>query len=377
MKRRILIVSILGGIAVLALAGLFGAGRMKETRRGASEAEAATVGPGTAYADCANAAMVIVPEGALDAAKAYARRWVDDGKLLYIQDAAWSKEALGEALSIPLAQSSAYSPMPHIATAIFQAGGRYVFSYIYVQAGPAVAGNSDSAPFAATPEQIEALQALLPLEEGLESARTLWTEASLAPSLLDGAEGRPAQADALYADLVKMYDPVGVHLGDGLALQYVYERGQGLVNGRQMELFDVVTRFKVLPRPGNALQTYQGRLRCDLEGQQLLDFAILPPDAGEGAVLQLGGGKLPGGAWWNYTPDGQAVTTNGAPSWGYVDYCASPRALRHGDAWELQPGIRVAAGEAGQRGAFSRLTIPALGIFGQGGAYTLEVGEWF
>lgn len=103
LKRRILIVSILGGIAVLALAGLFGAGRMKETCRGASEAEAATVGPGTAYADCANAAMVIVPEGVLDAAKAYARRWVDDGKLLYIQDAAWSKEALGEALSIPLA----------------------------------------------------------------------------------------------------------------------------------------------------------------------------------------------------------------------------------------------------------------------------------
>lgn len=86
----------------------------------------------------------------------------------------------------------------------------------------------------------------------------------------------------------------------------------------------MVTRFKVLPRAGNALQIYQGRLRCDLEGQRLLDFAILSPDAGEASVLQLGGGKLPGGTWWEYVPDGQTVITNGAPSSGYADYCATP-----------------------------------------------------
>lgn len=72
------------------------------------------------------------------------------------------------------------------------------------------------------------------------------------------------------------------------------------------------------------------------------------------------------------------MITNGAPSSGYADYCANPREPWHSDAWELQPGIRVTAGgEAEQRGAFSKLTIPALGIFGQGGAYTLEVGGWF
>lgn len=103
----------------------------------------------------------------------------------------------------------------------------------------------------------------------------------------------------LYADLVKMYDTRDVHLGDGAALQYVYERAQGLVIVRRMKLFDVVTRFKVLPRADNALKIYHGRLRCDLEGQRLLDFAILSPDAGEASILQLGGGT-----WWEYVPDG-------------------------------------------------------------------------
>lgn len=377
MKRHFLMAAILAGIAIVVLTGLFVGGG--EGPQDTTEGDTVTIEAGMDYGDCANASVVIVPEGRVDVIKEYAKQLVDDGKLLYIQDVAWSKEALGEALSIPLAHSSIHNPMPHVATAIYQAGGRYVYSYVYVQVGPTVSGNSDSAPFAATPEQIERIQALVSPEAGLASARILWTEASWAPSLLDGAEGRPAEADALDADLVKMYDTRGVHLGDGAALQYVYERGQGLVNGQRMELFDVVTRFKVLPRAGNALQIYQGRLRCDLEGQRLLDFvAILSPDAGEASVLQLGGGKLPGGTWWEYVPDGQTVITNGAPSSGYADYCATPREPWHSDAWELQPGIRVAAsGEAEQRGAFSKLTIPVLGIFGQVGSYDIEVGGWF
>ena len=113
---------------------------------------------------------------------------VDDGKLLYIQDVAWSKGALEKALSIPLDHSSIYNLMPHMATAIYQAGGRYVSSYVYVQVGPTASSNSNSAPFAVTSEQIERLQALASPEAGLASACILWTEASQAPAPLDRAE---------------------------------------------------------------------------------------------------------------------------------------------------------------------------------------------
>ena len=81
-----------------------------------TEGDTVTIEAGMDYGDCANASVVIVPEGRVDVIKEYAKQLVDDGKLLYIQDVAWSKEALGEALSIPLAHSSIHNPMPHVAT---------------------------------------------------------------------------------------------------------------------------------------------------------------------------------------------------------------------------------------------------------------------
>lgn len=375
MKRILIILSILVFISVLSLLGV---GRMKGNRQGTAGEVTVSIDADTGYADCANADIVIVPEAQLGVVREYAKQLVDDGKLLYIQDTARSKETLADTLSIPNDTRSVYNYMPHIATAVYQARGRYVFSYIYVQVDASIECVSNSQPFVATLEQMEGIQEMVSIEAGLASARTLYAEASRAPSLTHETEGMPAQADEIYADLVKMYDPKGSHLGDGLAVQYVYKRGRGIVNRQRMDLFDVITRFKAIPNAGKFLQSYQGRLCCDLEGQRLIDFAILPSGAEEASILQLGGGKLPGGAWWANTPDDQAVITNGAPSSGYVDYCASPGEARRGYAWELQPGIRVAtSSEAGSRSAFSKLTIPALGILGQGGAYTLEVGGWF
>ena len=118
--------AILAGIAIVVLTGLFVGGG--EGPQDTTEGDTVTIEAGMDYGDCANASVVIVPEGRVDVIKEYAKQLVDDGKLLYIQDVAWSKEALGEALSIPLAHSSIHNPMPHVATAIYQAGGRYVYS---------------------------------------------------------------------------------------------------------------------------------------------------------------------------------------------------------------------------------------------------------
>ena len=120
--------AILAGIAIVVLTGLFVGGG--EGPQDTTEGDTVTIEAGMDYGDCANASVVIVPEGRVDVIKEYAKQLVDDGKLLYIQDVAWSKEALGEALSIPLAHSSIHNPMPHVATAIYQAGGRYVYSYV-------------------------------------------------------------------------------------------------------------------------------------------------------------------------------------------------------------------------------------------------------
>ena len=323
----------------------------------------------TAYEDCAKAAIVVVPDNRLATVKDYAKKLVDDGKILYIQDVSQNKEALADYLSIPKATRSVYNNMPHVAAALYQASGCYVFSYIYVQIH-AWTGR-DSRPSPAN------LKETVPIQDGLASACALYEAANHAPSLPNAATGTPAEVAEIFSDAVTIYGAKGSRLGDGLAVQYLYKRGNGTVNGRQMYIFDIVTAFTGVPTGDQYLQAYQGRLRCNIGDHILLDYTILPSNTGAPSTLQLGG-RLSDGTSWTYTPGSQIITTNGAPSSGYVDYFARPQGKRHGHAWEMLPGMEVATSSGiGGRGAFSKLTIPVLGILGRRVEYTVEVGGWF
>ena len=326
----------------------------------------------TTYGDCANATIVVVPEDQLVTVKDYAKNLVDDGKILYIQDTSQNKEALANYFSIPKATRSVYNNMPHIAATIYKASDCYVFSYIYVQID---ASNSETSNCSYS---LANAQEIIPIEDGLASARDLYEEANHAPSLVNVAKGIPSGANEIYSDVVRIYGPNSSYLGDGIVTQYLYKKGNGIVNGQQMYIFDTVTSFKGAPNSDKYLQSYQGRLHCNISGHTLIDYSILPSNTSSTSTVQVSGGGLSGGTSWTFTPDSQIITTNASPSNNYVDYFGSPQVIRYGHSWEMLPGIRAATSNgAGSRGAFSKLTIPVLGIFGQVGSYDIEVGGWF
>ena len=86
LKRHFLMAAILAGIAIVVLTGLFVGGG--EGPQDTTEGDTVTIEADMDYGDCANASVVIVPEGRVDVIKEYAKQLVDDGKLLYIQDVA-------------------------------------------------------------------------------------------------------------------------------------------------------------------------------------------------------------------------------------------------------------------------------------------------
>lgn len=333
----------------------------------------------TAFADCEDATIVVVPEGQLATIAGYAKSLVDSDKILYIADTSRNKEALAEYLSIPNSTTSVYNNMPHIAAVIYKAGNHYVFSYIYVQIDPGpYAADAESSTISSSAAEALSLDELVDMDDALASALDLYNAANQAPLLIAGARALPSGADATYSDVVKIYSSSGALLGDGLATQYLYKKGYGTVNGQQMYIFDVITSFKGAPNASTYLQTYQGRMHCNINGHTLIDYSVLPSNTSASSSIQLSGGGLSGGTSWTFTPDSQIITTTGVPSSKYVDYLGRPQVYRYGHTWEMLPGIRAASTNGdGSRGAFSKLTIPVYGILGTVREYNLEVGGWF
>ena len=323
----------------------------------------------TSYEELMSATIVVVPENKLNYIKDYAKELVDNNIILHIQDTSLNKEELSQFLSIPKQTTDFYNDMEHIATNIYLSNSKYIFSYIYVSMFDDYGNEIKSSSFN---------KELLDIDDTLRSTREIYNVVIDEPNV-NTSQRIPSNATYTYTDTVFVYNSSNTKIGEGAVTEYVYPKGYYIVNGIDQYVYDAVSRFIATPYSSTYVAEYSGRMHCNITGHTMLDGESLPSNSSSSTTLSLSSSGIGGSTTWTYTPDSQDISSSIRLSSRIADYTGNPRVARYGQSWFMEPGIRCSStGGTGQRGVFSKITIPTIGFWGQTtNTATVEVGGWF
>jgi len=160
------------------------------------------------------------------------------------------------------------------------------------------------------------------------------------------------------------------------ATQYLFNRGRVSVNGTMMTVFDAVTDFAAHPNSTARVQRFTGRMHSNIVGHQMLQAADLPSGSTGNFTISMGTNLA---FSYSFNPHGATISRS-APQLNIRDWTYAASVLApFGVSRSMAPAVRVGTNNGvGQRGVFSRMTVPTNLFAGIGtiNVTQFEVGGW-
>lgn len=165
---------------------------------------------------------------------------------------------------------------------------------------------------------------------------------------------------------------------------YAYEKGTGMVNDSLQNIYDVISVVKAYPQGHYRVKRYETQIHCNISDFSCLQTTSLNSGINYSQGLSLTGsfktddigGEVNYSTQWNYNPESQTITESSSYP-RVVNWKAEPYNSKAGTAYDIAPGMRVAAPTQYMRGAFSKIYCDAM-IWGITiNANEIQVGGWF
>lgn len=314
--------------------------------------------------------VVSVPYEKINSIVSDAKRFIDEGKTLYISSPECSNEELADLFSIPKDDTTIYNSLVLLATSIYRLNDIYIFENHYGTFG--FQQNIISSKKKSFHDKVITvreknfsgeLNFILNPEESIDIAIKSQKSTIDFVNQLNNNSIFPSY---IYTASTEIYTLDGKRIGYTKVVQSNVDIGYIIVNEQRQYVYDLITKFEVFPDKNIYVTNYMGRMHCNITGHTSLESnnitLVSPYNNSINGMYDVVFQKI----------------IDSSPVPNVYDWIVKPKNINFGKNYNFTSKICVATtNSSGSRGGFSSMFINCY-MFGMPiSKFSFEIGGWF